>query len=1067
MAWGVCEQSTGLVASMEAAAASRRSLLGRVLGPGRGPARFRTRPRLAARVGHREGSDLSDAAASAGPSTSSSPSPGPSPPARATEREGGVPLWRRIFRRRGDLKRLWSTVGVINEIGEGLRSASNEELREKTNEFRIRIAQGESLDSILPEAFAVVREASDRVLGLRHFDVQLLGGMVLHNGEIAEMQTGEGKTLVSTLPAYLNALTGKGVQVVTVNDYLARRDADWMGQLHRFLGLTVEVVQSSSTQSQRKRAYDADITYVTNSELGFDYLRDNMVLDASELVMRSELNFAIIDEVDSVLIDEGRNPLLISYQPEREGGSYHEASRIAAAMRAGLDYESDAKEKTVELTEDGMMAVEELLGSRGMWEGGSEWGRYVLDALKAKEHFVRDVHYIVRDGQVQIIDEFTGRVKPRSRWSDGIHQAVEAKEGLEVQGDQLVAASITYQCFFKMYGKLSGMTGTAATESEEFWETYKLRVVPIPTNKTCVRTDAPSLIYPTDGSKWEGVVGEVAERHDRGQPVLVGTTSVGHSELLSRWLSGVGIRHTLLNAKPANAAQEAEIISQAGRLGAVTISTNMAGRGTDILLGGNPLEAVRVVLLQNLCQALTKAEGGPDYGRLAEIVDVEFPPECLGLAARARASALTECADPLSLEEVEQLVLELCGFARGLLTGRGSAGGHLKGMLESRDYGALEDALAAEDDLPGSELVPDAARRKFATAAAFLYAHCAATCDREGEVVRSLGGLHVIGTQLHDSRRIDNQLRGRAGRQGDPGSTIFVLSLQDDLLKIHGGDRTASLMTSILDEQTGVTSRLLDQQLLTLQRSVEEWYAGIRKQVYKYDQFLDIQRAQIYGLRRNVLTSSANELLDLIFTYIRAEVGEAVSSRCDGPPGRWDLDAACAAAEEALGRPGLVLPRGFAAGLRADLNSGAWKRPRERSFPASSAFLFAYRAAGSPQEPGRWGPELSFVVNEVAGAAVSEYLSALRRSATPSNGISRILDDRRYSILELVDDRWQRHLKHMSSLRNSVSLRVFGQLDPLEEYKVDSARALLSLVSSVRRDIVRSLFGGLEESGNQ
>ena len=334
-------------------------------------------------------------------------------------------------------------------------------------------------------------------------------------------------------------------------------------------------------------------------------------------------------------------------------------------------------------------------------------------------------------------------------------------------------------------------------------------------------------------------------------------------------------------------------------------------------------------------------------------------------------------------------------------------------------------------------------------------------------MVRSLGGLHVIGTQLHDSRRIDNQLRGRAGRQGDPGSTIFVLSLQDDLLKIHGGDRTASLMTSILDEQTGVTSRLLDQQLLTLQRSVEEWYAGIRKQVYKYDQFLDIQRAQIYGLRRNVLTSSANELLDLIFTYIRAEVGEAVSSKCDGPPGRWDLDAACAAAEEALGRPGLVLPRGFAAGLRADLNSGAGKRPRERSFPASSAFLFAYRAAGSPQEPGRWGPELSFVVNEVAGAAVSEYLSALRRSATPSNGISRILDDRRYSILELVDDRWQRHLKHMSSLRNSVSLRVFGQLDPLEEYKVDSARALLSLVSSVRRDIVRSLFEGLEESGNQ
>ncbi|QDZ17663.1 subunit SecA of protein translocase [Chloropicon primus] len=984
-----------------------------------------------------------------------------------------TPIWKRFLGRRNDLRGLENTVRTINDLEDGMKLLSNAELRAKTEEFKQRLEEGEGLDSILPEAFAVVREASSRVLGLRHFDVQLLGGMVLHKGEIAEMQTGEGKTLVSTLPAYLNALGGKGVQVVTVNDYLARRDAEWMGQLHRFLGLSVDVIQGDSTQSERKRAYGADITYVTNSELGFDYLRDNMVLDASELVLQRELNFAIIDEVDSVLIDEGRNPLLISYTPEREDGLYHEASRIASLLVREEHFTSDAKEKTVELTEGGMEAVEALLGVEQLWEGGSEWGRYILDALKAKEHFHRDVHYIVRDNQIQIIDEFTGRVKPRSRWSDGIHQAVEAKEGLEVQGDQMVAASITYQCFFKMYNKLSGMTGTAATESEEFWETYGLRVVPIPTNKYCIREDTPSLIYPSEGSKWEGVANEVAERHSIGQPVLVGTTSVGHSELLSRWLSGVGIPHSLLNAKPANAAQEAEIISQAGRFGAVTISTNMAGRGTDILLGGNPYEMVRIVLLQNLCSALMKSETCPDFSGLSEIINIEIPPELLGLMARAKASAMSECGPSLTLNEVEQLVIELCNFARQIL---GGGEEQSLALVESKNFSALESLLGTMELPASQQSLPTTALQKFANAAVFLYSYCGEVCSREGDLVRELGGLHVVGTQLHDSRRIDNQLRGRAGRQGDPGSTIFILSLQDDLLKIHGGDKTASLMTAILDETTGVTSRLLDSQLLTLQRSVEEWYTGIRKQVYKYDQFLDIQRNQIYRLRKHILTSSADELMHLIFTYIRADVAEAVERNVAGHPKQWDISKVCEDVERSLNEEGILQPQCPAA-IQRDLSSGSWKRTKEHRFPTTGSYLFAYQAAAQKLELGRveaagerrkrspvsqkWSPEANFVVNELTERVLTEYFLQVRSAATSRRGMSDILSDQRYLMLELVDKRWQKHLKHMSSLRNSVSLRVFGQLDPLEEYKVDSAKALLYLVNSIQREIIRDLFSAL------
>ena len=974
-----------------------------------------------------------------------------------------------LFKRqeRRDLRRLYQTVGTINCLEDALKDLSSTELQAKTFEFKRRLELGEDLDSILPEAFALVREASSRVLGMRHFDVQLLGGMVLHNGEIAEMQTGEGKTLVSTLPAYLNALDGRGVQVVTVNDYLARRDAEWMGQLHRYLGLSVDVVQSESTQSQRKQAYASDITYVTNSELGFDYLRDNMVLDADELVLQRELNFAIIDEVDSVLIDEGRNPLLISYQPEKQEGLYHEASRIASELRLDDHFTSDAKEKTVELTEEGMEAVERLLGVENLWEGGSSWGRYILDALKAKEHFHRDVHYIVKDEQVQIIDEFTGRVKPRSRWSDGIHQAVEAKEDLEVQGDQMVAASITYQCFFKMYNKLAGMTGTAATESEEFWETYALRVVPIPTNKFCIRKDTPSLIYPSDGSKWEGVVEEVAEHHSTGQPVLVGTTSVGHSELLSRWLSGVGIPHSLLNAKPTNAAQEAEIISQAGRFGAVTISTNMAGRGTDILLGGNPYEMVKVVLLQNLCEALMKSESCPDFSGLADIINVDFPPEYMGLVARAKSSALSECIEPLVLSEVQQVVIELCNFARQFL---GSGDPSLV-HLQSKSYSALEDLLATKD-LPTSPAVPINAVQKFANAALFLYDYCDAICKREGELVRSLGGLHVVGTQLHDSRRIDNQLRGRAGRQGDPGSTIFVLSLQDDLLKIHGGDKTASLMTAILDETTGVTSRLLDSQLLQLQRSVEEWYAGIRKQVYKYDQFLDIQRKQIYRLRKHILTSSTDELMHLIFTYIRADIADTVQKHISGHPRTWNVLDICTDVGDLVKEE--IFPVSFAEGLQKDLAQGKWKLEKEHTFPTSSSYLFLYQAAeknigfgvddasGKSKATRKWSPEANYIINQITEYVLLEYFGRLREIASSRRGMSNIMNEQRYLMLELIDKRWQKHLKHMSSLRNSVSLRVFGQLDPLEEYKIDSAKALMFLVNSIQREIVRDLFTELK-----
>ncbi|CAI0470096.1 unnamed protein product [Linum tenue] len=635
-----------------------------------------------------------------------------------------------------------STVGLVNGLEARISSLSDSELRDRTSALQERARQGESLDSLLPEAFALVREASKRVLGLRPFDVQLIGGMVLHKGEIAEMKTGEGKTLVAILPAFLNALSGNGVHVVTVNDYLARRDCEWVGQVPRFLGLKVGLIQQNMTSEQRRENYLCDITYVTNSELGFDYLRDNLATSVEELVLR-RFNYCIIDEVDSILIDEARTPLIISGPAEKPSDRYYKAAKIATVFERDIHYTVDEKQKNVLLTEQGYEDAEEILDLKDLYDPREQWALYILNAIKAKELFLRDVNYIVRGKEVLIVDEFTGRVMQGRRWSDGLHQAVEAKEALPIQNETITLASISYQNFFLQFPKLCGMTGTAATESTEFESIYKLKVTIVPTNKSMIRKDDSDVVFRATVGKWRAVVVEISRMYKTGRPVLVGTTSVEQSDGLSGQLQEAGIPHEVLNAKPENVEREAEIVAQSGRLGAVTIATNMAGRGTDIILGGNVISA---------------------------------------------------------------------------------------------------------------------------------------------------GGLHVVGTERHESRRIDNQLRGRSGRQGDPGSSRFFLSLEDNIFRIFGGDRIQGLMKAFRVEDLPIESQMLTKALDEAQRKVENYFFDIRKQLFEYDEVLNSQRDRVYSERRRALES--DNLQSLIIEYAELTMDDILEANIgsDAPTESWDLE---------------------------------------------------------------------------------------------------------------------------------------------------------------------------------
>nr|WP_246844290.1 preprotein translocase subunit SecA [Hydrocoleum sp. CS-953] len=783
------------------------------------------------------------------------------------------------------LKKFQPWVTDINILEEDIQKLSDEELRAKTGEFRQALEKAktkdeekEILEEILPEAFAVVREAGKRVLGMRHFDVQLLGGIILHQGQIAEMKTGEGKTLVSTLPAYLNGLTGKGVHVITVNDYLARRDAEWMGQVHRFLGLSVGLIQQGMNPEERKRNYACDITYATNSEVGFDYLRDNMATTMDEVVQRP-FNFCTIDEVDSVLVDEARTPLIISGQVERPSEKYIKASQIAAALDKEKEhYEVDEKARNVLLTDEGFAEAEQLLGVKDLYDPEDPWAHFVFNALKAKELFIKDVNYIVRDEEVVIVDEFTGRVMPGRRWSDGLHQAIEAKERVDIQPETQTLATITYQNFFLLYPKLSGMTGTAKTEETEFEKIYNLQVTIVPTNRPTGRKDLSDVVYKTEAGKWKSIAQECAEMHEEGRPVLVGTTSVEKSELLSNLLGQLKVPHQLLNAKPENVERESEIVAQAGRGGAVTIATNMAGRGTDIILGGNAEYMARLKLREYLMPRVVKPEDDDAMG-MVRIPGAKKPNSAKGFDPQKKVKTwkVSPQIFPVKLSpQTEGMLKSAVDFA-------------------VKEWGerALPELVVEDKVAIAAEKAPtqDAVIQKLREVYNLIRKEYETYTDKEHDGVIGSGGLHVIGTERHESRRIDNQLRGRAGRQGDPGSTRFFLSLEDNLLRIFGGDRVAGMMQAFgVEEDMPIESGLLTRSLEGAQKKVETYYYDMRKQVFEYDEVMNNQRRAIYAERRRVL--EGRDLKEQVIKYAEQTMDDIVEAYINPelPSEEWELD---------------------------------------------------------------------------------------------------------------------------------------------------------------------------------
>lgn len=829
------------------------------------------------------------------------------------------PLLTKIFgsKNERELKRLQPLVEQINRLEPEMAGLSDQELAAKTGEFRQRLAAGAGLDDLLPEAFAVVREAGRRVLGMRHFDVQLIGGMVLHQGKIAEMKTGEGKTLVATLASYLNALPGKGVHVVTVNDYLARRDAEWMGQIHRFLGLSVGCIVHGLTDRQRKEAYGCDITYGTNNEFGFDYLRDNMKFSLDDYVQR-DLHYAIVDEVDSILIDEARTPLIISGPSEASSELYYTVNRIIPLLQKGEiienrdgrlgqtqrtytgDFTVDEKARSATLTEEGVAKVERLLNVENLYEPGNiEILHHVNQALKAHALFKRDVDYVVKEGEVMIVDEFTGRLMPGRRWSDGLHQAVEAKEGVRIESENQTLATVTFQNYFRMYDKLSGMTGTADTEAAEFAEIYKLDVMVIPTNRPMIRNDQSDVIYKTQNEKFKAVIEDIIDRHRHGQPVLVGTISIENSELLSDMLRKRGVPHNVLNAK--HHEREAEIVAQAGRQGAVTIATNMAGRGTDIILGGNPEMLAR-----------REAAGAEDF-------DAVYGP---------------------ALERFQEL------------------------------------------------------------------------CAREKDAVKTSGGLYILGTERHESRRIDNQLRGRAGRQGDPGESHFYLSLEDDLLRIFGSQRVAYVMDRLkIPEGEPIEHGLISRAIENAQKKVEGHNFDIRKHLIEYDDVMNTQRNVIYRQRREVL--GGEQLRATCEAIIEEIVEDMVATFCPDkvPVSEWPWDSL---KEDFFNQFNLPFP----AGVEAEGGATA-KQVEQRLKEAALRRLDEREEEFTPP--------------------VMEHLM-------------KVL------LLQTIDSQWKDHLLSIDHLKEGIGLRGYAQRNPKEEYKREAYQLFMEMMGRIRQEAIQKLY---------
>jgi preprotein translocase subunit SecA len=821
------------------------------------------------------------------------------------------------------VRALADLVPDINALEPALERLSDEALQARTAEFRQRLANGADVNDLLIEAFAVTREAARRVIGQRHYDVQLMGGAALHFGWIAEMRTGEGKTLVSTLPVYLNGLTGKGVHVVTVNDYLAKRDAEWMGQIHRWLGLTVGIVIPDIADAASKRAaYEADVTYSTNSELGFDYLRDNMAMTIEERVQRGH-EYAIVDEVDSILIDEARTPHIISGRVADAAKTYVQFAAIVRSLTRNVDYEVDEKKKQISVTEPGMDKVEAALGVDNIYDDPSaNWVHHLNAALRAKELYKRDVDYLVADGEVKIIDEFTGRILEGRRWSEGLHQAVEAKERVKIKEENQTLATTTLQNYFRLYKKLAGMTGTAETEAGEFHGTYKLSVVPIPTHRPMVRKDHGDLIFKSEKGKFDAVVDDLVERHEKGQPVLVGTVSVEKSEYLSKLLVQRGIPHAVLNAKQHE--KEAEIVAQAGRIGAITVATNMAGRGVDILLGGNA---------EGLARRQVRAEG----------ID-------------------------------ERLV-----------------------DLDPGEPGVLE-ALDANEELAQAYR---AARSRYEE----LKARFEAECKAEGDTVRGLGGLYVLATERHESRRIDNQLRGRSGRQGDPGESRFYLSLEDELMRLFATGTMNWVMGKALPEDVPIEAKMVTKAIERAQNTVEQRNAEIRKDVLKYDEVMNEQRKVIYALRDQTITGG--DLRGKLFESLESSVETVVGVRCEGDRVDWDWD-----------------------GLHADIQS---------LYPTHFSVEDLQLATTRDQ----------LVASIVADA--TERYEAKEEQFTPE--VMREVE--RNIFLSLIDARWRDHLAAMDYLKEGIHLRGIAQRDPLVEWQREGFEMFGQLMNVLDSEFVQ------------
>jgi preprotein translocase subunit SecA len=843
-----------------------------------------------------------------------------------------------------EIKGMLPTVAAINDLEPELRQLSDIDLAAKTIEFKERIAQGATIDDLLIEAFAVVREAGRRFLNMRHFDVQLIGGMVLHHGKIAEMKTGEGKTLVATLPCYLNALGGKGVHVVTVNDYLAKRDSEWMGRIYKALGMRVGVIVHDLDDQERKDAYGSDITYGTNNEFGFDYLRDNMKFRIDDCVQRP-FNYAIVDEVDSILIDEARTPLIISGPSEESTDKYYKANRIIPKLVRGEviegrepgekyttgDYTIDEKHKAVALTEEGFDKAARLLGLSDIYSLDTiEWKHHAEQALRAHVIYQRDRDYVIKDGdegpEVIIVDEFTGRLMPGRRWSDGLHQAVEAKEGVKIQRENQTLATITFQNYFRMYKKLSGMTGTAETEAAEFQKIYNLDVTVIPTNRPLIRKENQDMVYRTEVEKFRNAAKEIMELNKRGQPVLVGTISVEKSERLSAILKRMGVRHEVLNAK--NHEREASIVAQAGRKDAVTVSTNMAGRGTDILLGGNP-------------EFMTKD-----------------------------ACLKDKAAERLSENEAQYVADEHFYFF----------------THHDQFYRVRRDKW---DE---------------------IFARFKAQTDKEHDEVTAMGGLHIVATERHESRRIDNQLRGRSGRQGDPGSSRFFLSLQDDLLRIFGGERMQNLMLRLgMEEDVPIESKMITKRILKAQEAVEMQNFEARKHLLEYDDVMNKQRQAVYGMRRQLLEGIDQK--ERVMDMVRGIVDQFVDRHCpdEKHPDTWDFGS-----------------------LRTDVLS-----------------QFGYKVETA---------EVADLSRQEMSDLIYERLQHKYQEKEDLVGPDVMRQTERIVMLQVIDSQWKDHLLSMDELKQGIGNRAYGQKDPLVEYKKESFDLFTAMMDRIEDESVRYLF---------